>query len=77
IPLVASFSLMALLCGYLSLYPALAFYLTSRFATSPNSFGLLLISFFAFSEYLRGVVLTGFPWLSFGYTQTDGPLTIL
>jgi apolipoprotein N-acyltransferase len=76
-PLVASFSLMALLCGYLALYPALAFYLTTRFATSTNSFGLLLISFFALSEYLRGVVLTGFPWLSFGYTQTDGPLNIL
>ena len=76
-PLVASFSLMALLCGYLALYPALAFYLTARFATSTNSFGLLLISFFALSEYLRGVVLTGFPWLSFGYTQTDGPLNIL
>lgn len=76
-PLIASLSLMVVLCSYLALYPALAFYLATRFASGPKAFGILLIPFFAISEYLRGVVLTGFPWLSFGYTQTDGPLNVL
>ncbi|KDC50190.1 apolipoprotein N-acyltransferase [Pseudoalteromonas sp. S3431] len=76
-PLIASLSLMALLCSYLALFPALAFWATTRFATGPKSFGASLIACFAISEYLRGTVLTGFPWLSFGYTQTDGPFRLL
>ncbi len=76
-PLVASVLLMVLLCAYLAIYPALAFMFATRFASGPSSYGLLLLSGFAVTEYLRGVVLTGFPWLSFGYTQTDSPLNFL
>jgi apolipoprotein N-acyltransferase len=75
LPLVFSLLLMLLLCCYLALYPALACYLSSRF--SPNrQFSLwLLPPFWMISEYFRTNVLTGFPWLSIGYSQIDGPLS--
>ena len=70
-PLIASISLMVLLCSYLSLFPALALWGTTRFSNGSISFAALLLPCFAISEYLRANLLTGFPWLSFGYTQTD------
>lgn len=76
-PLIASISLMVLLCAYLALYPALAAWLTISLAKGPYSFICLLLANFAVTEYLRGTLLTGFPWLSFGYTQTDSPLNFL
>ncbi|MEC8224829.1 MAG: nitrilase-related carbon-nitrogen hydrolase, partial [Pseudomonadota bacterium] len=76
-PLIASLSLMVLLCAYLALYPALATWLTTRLATGPYSFICWLLAAIATTEYLRGTLLTGFPWLSFGYTQTDSPLNFL
>ena len=76
-PLIASMSLMVLLCAYLALYPALAAWLTTRLAKGPYSFICWLLAAVATTEYLRGTLLTGFPWLSFGYTQTDSPLNFL
>ncbi|MES2011389.1 MAG: apolipoprotein N-acyltransferase [Pseudomonadota bacterium] len=67
--------------AFLSLYPALAaatwHWLTAR-RTRTTSLALLApLAFGAawgLSEWLRGVVFTGFPWLSSGYAHTDGPL---
>lgn len=84
-PLIASLFLMLLLCVYLALYPALAGYLTAKTSTfttknktNPSNLNLwLLPCIWLFTEYLRGVVLTGFPWLSLGYGQINGPLASL
>jgi apolipoprotein N-acyltransferase len=84
-PLIASLFLMLMLCLYLALYPALAGYLTAKASTfaskdktHPAPLNLwLLPNFWLLTEYLRGEVLTGFPWLSLGYGQINGPLSSL
>ncbi|MDP5037230.1 apolipoprotein N-acyltransferase [Alishewanella sp. SMS8] len=73
LPLIASLGLMALLVGYLSLFPALAAWLTRRFANA-LPLPLLFAASWIFTEWLRSVMLTGFPWLSMGYSQTDSLL---
>lgn len=76
LPLVVSLSLMALLALYLALYPALAGMLYARLKTAHALANLLLLfpALWILTEWARGWVLTGFPWLWAGYSQTDGPL---
>lgn len=74
LPLIVSLSLMLLLCLYLALFPAFAGYLTARISKNQQLNLWLLPSIWLVCEYLRSVVLTGFPWLSLGYSQIDSPL---
>jgi apolipoprotein N-acyltransferase len=75
-PLIASLSIMALLVAYLSLFPALAAYLAARLAKGQTSYWPLLLAVcWTFAENLRSWLFTGFPWLSVGYSQTDGWLS--
>lgn len=74
LPLIFSLLLMLALCAYLALFPTLAGYLTARIAKNKRLNLWLFPSIWLLCEYLRSVVLTGFPWLSLGYSQIDSPL---
>lgn len=71
LPLIFSIFLMLLLCLYLALFPALAGWLWFRSRKFTSGFSLLVLPFiWLITEFLRGWLLTGFPWLSLGYSQT-------
>lgn len=72
LPTIISVILMALLDFYLALFPALACYLAVRYRPYFGSF--FIVPAWLFAEWLRSFFLTGFPWLSLGYTQSNSPL---
>jgi apolipoprotein N-acyltransferase len=60
-------------CLYLAIFPALA---CAVYRSRPSRSALRKALFFAgcwgISEWLRGWMLSGFPWLAIGYSQTPG-----
>ncbi len=74
LPLAGSIGLMALLVGYLALFPALAGWLSAKLRR-PAFTPLLFAACWTLAEWLRSVLLTGFPWLSLGYSQTSHGLS--
>jgi len=59
----------------MALYFGLAGWIGCRL--TPNPTARLLLTFpaaWGLMEWLRGWVLSGFPWLAFGYSQVDSPL---
>ena len=65
----------ALFCAYLALFPALVGSLQARFEFPAIARALVLVpAFWILTEWMRGWIFTGFPWLALGYSQTDTPL---
>ena len=62
-----------LFCAYLALFPAMAGWIVAKSSRQPM-FKLILLGPAAFvaTEWLRGWLFTGFPWLAIGYTQAPG-----
>lgn len=75
-PKIASVFLMALLVGYLAIYSALFTWSLNRFfpASTRTRYMLIAPALWLICDWLRGWVMTGFPWLWLGYSQIDSPL---
>ncbi|MCL4801636.1 MAG: apolipoprotein N-acyltransferase [Burkholderiales bacterium] len=64
-----------LFCAYLALYPAAVGYAQARIGARPGPRALLLVpGLWTLAEWVRAWFLTGFPWLTLGYSQLDAPL---
>jgi apolipoprotein N-acyltransferase len=71
-PLAAAAATLAF-CLYLSLFPALAGYLFRRLTSAdsgPFAAAALFAGLWMLTEWLRGTLFTGFPWLAIGYSQS-------
>ena len=75
----AAVLLMLSLMSFMGLYSGVMAHLLVRLtpASGPLRWLVAMPALWVLAEWLRGWVLSGFPWLSIGYSQTDTPLAAL
>ncbi len=76
VPVWLTVILQTVLVAVMSTFPAALCYTANRFWLKPGSTRdwLVLPALWVLLEWLRGWVLSGFPWLSLGYAFIDTPL---
>lgn len=75
-PLIIALLLMVALVLIMAVYYAAAGWLVARFRGDGSSgFAVLAASVWVLLEWLRGWFLSGFPWMTLGYSQIDSPLS--
>jgi apolipoprotein N-acyltransferase len=77
VPVWLTLVLQIFLVAAMSLYPAALCYVANRFWLKPGATRdwLVLPALWVLLEWLRGWLLSGFPWLSTGYAMIDSPLS--
>jgi apolipoprotein N-acyltransferase len=66
-PMLLAILSTAAVCGFVALFPAATAWLAARCFPSQNLMALPLL--WAFLEWVRSWIFTGFPWLTVGYSQ--------
>lgn len=79
-PVIAAVFALTVFTAYLALFPAAVLaagrYVQQRWHSGDAVLLLLILpSLWGISEFLRATLLTGFPWLSFGYAHQMSPLS--
>ncbi len=75
-PIPLAVLILGLMVAFLALFPALQGYLLNRIYPQ-NNWRKFLVAFpviWVILEWMRGLVLSGFPWLFLGYGHIDSPL---
>lgn len=60
--------------AFLALFPAVGFWLWGKLAYSRRAWLWTFPAIWVLTDWVRGFLFTGFPWLYLGTTQVDGPL---
>jgi len=80
-PLLLALPATLLFAAFIALFPALAGYAQARFLAANGMRAVLVMRLilvmpgvWVLIEWLRGTILTGFPWLTLGYAHSDSLL---